>query len=254
MTDSTNELAGKVPIVTGSARNIGRAIAIELAGAGASLIVNARQDREAAEGVASEIRDAGGHAIVAVADITDTDAVQGMVDTTVKAFGGIDILINNAAVRDTIPFEELTWEDWVGSRSVALDGSFIVSKAVVPHMIARGGGAIVGIGGMAATKGAPGRAHTMATKAGLGGLARGMALDLAKHGITSNIAVVGSFDTIREGSSSVEPVFNKGLKIPMGRKGVPQDMANLIRFLVGPAARYITGQTIHVNGGAYLTN
>ena len=115
-------------------------------------------------------------------------------------------------------------------------------------------GAIVGIGGMAATKGAPGRAHTMATKAGLGGLARGMALDLAKHGITSNIAVVGSFDTIREGSSSVEPVFNKGLKIPMGRKGVPQDMANLIRFLVGPAARYITGQTIHVNGGAYLTN
>lgn len=248
--DRNRELEGKVAIVTGSARNIGRSIAEELAAAGASVTINAVQAGDLCESVAAGIRERGGQAIAVRADIRDPDDVDRLVQQTVAAFGGVDILINNAAVRNDIDFTSLTFADWEELRSVALDGAFRVSMACVPHMVARGGGSIVGIHGLNSYTGSG--AHRSAVKDGMGGMARGMASDLGKHQITSNIAVVGPFDTEREGSSGAPSVPKRHANIPLGRRGVSQDMADLIRFLVGPFARFITGQTIHLNGGAHM--
>ena len=251
MVDLVNELDGKVAIVTGSARNIGRATALELARAGAAVVINARQARELCEEVAHEVEAAGGRAIPVVADITDPDAVERMVGAAVDAFGGIDIVVNNAAIRSSKPFEEMDFETFRSVFGAALDGAYHVTHAALPHIVARGGGAIVSVGGLNSYRGAAGRSHVMASKAALGSFTRGLALDLGKHDIRANTVVVGTFDTERAGSSSHAPPPGSS-DIPLGRKGVPQDMADLIRFLVGPGASYISGQTIHVNGGAYL--
>ena len=248
--DRNRELEGKVALITGSARNIGRAIAEELVSAGAAVTINAVRDEALCQEVAAGINASGGRAIAVRADISEPGDVARMVDATVAAFGGIDIVVNNAAVRNNIDFTDLTFEDWVALRKVALDGSFHVSMACVPHLIARGGGSIVGIHGMNSYTGSG--AHRSAVKDGLAGMARGMASDLGPHNITSNIAVVGPFDTERAGSSGAMSVPKRYEGIPMGRKGTPQDMADLVRFLVGPYARFLTGQTIHLNGGALM--
>jgi len=251
MADLANELAGKVAIVTGSARNIGRATALELARAGAALVINARTSAELCEEVAHEIEAAGGRALPFVADITDADAVARMVGAAKTAFGGIDILVNNAAGRARKPFVELDDETWHYALGAAFQGAFHMSRACVPGMIERGGGSIIGVGGLNSYRGQPERAHGMAAKAGLAGLTRGLALDLGKHNIRSNFVVVGTFDTDLSGSSSSKTAVADASDIPLGRRGVPQDMADLIRFLVGPGASYISGQTIHLNGAAH---
>ncbi len=252
MTDRNRELEGKVAIVTGSARNIGRSTAEELARAGAAVTINAVSAVDLCEEVAAGIRDAGGKAIVVQADITKQDDVQRLVDRTVAELGGIDILINNAAVRNKRPFTELTFEDWERLRAVALDGAFRVSMACAPHIVKRGSGSIVGIHGLNSYSAGDGGAHRSAVKDGMAGMIRGIAKDLGPHGVTANIAVVGPFDTERSGSSGAPRPRRAHTDIPMGRLGLPQDMADLVRFLVGPYSRFITGQTIQLNGGALM--
>ena len=251
MAELTNELAGKVAIVTGSARNIGRATALELARAGAALVINARVSSDLCDEVAHEIERDGGRAIPFVADITDSDAVDRMVAAAKSEFGGVDIVVNNAAGRSRKPFVDLDMEAWRHVFGAALEGALHVTKACVPSMIERQGGSIVSLGGLNSYRGQAERSHGMAAKAGLGGLARGLAFELGKHNIRSNFVVVGTFDTELAGSSSSKSEAPDLSGIPLGRKGVPQDMANLIRFLVGPGANYISGQTIHVNGAAH---
>lgn len=253
MVDQINELEGKVAIVTGSSRNIGRATAEELARAGAAVVINAVQAKDLCEEVAEGIRANGGKAIPVMADVTDPDAVQAMVDAAVKEFGGVDILVANAANRSNTPFEDLTWEMWKQTIDISIHGTFHLAKAVVPALKARGGGSFIGVGGMSSLRGSPGRSHVMAGKMGLNALVRGLALDLAKHNIRANQVVVGTFDTSLENNpSSAQDNVKRVEGIPLGRLGKPQDMANLIRFIVGPGAEYITGQTIHSNGGAYM--
>ncbi len=251
MVELVYELAGKVAIVTGSARNIGRATAVELARAGAALVINARTSKELCEEVAHEIESAGGRALPFVADINDADAVARMVAAAKSEFGGVDILVNNAAARSHKPFVDLDDEAWDQALGAAFQGAFRMSKACVPSMIERGGGSIIGVGGLNAYRGQPERVHGMSAKAAHGGLVRGLAFDLGKHQIRANYVVVGTFDTELEGSSSAKTAPPSVESIPMGRLGVPQDMADLIRFLVGPGASYISGQTIHVNGAAF---
>ena len=254
MVDMNNELTGKVAIVTGSARNIGRAIAEELAHAGASLVINAVQAIDLCEEVAEGILDKGGSAIPFIADVRDPNAVEAMAKAAIETFGGIDILVHNAAVRTNTPFDDLDADTLKKIIDISIHGCFNLAKAVVPSMKQRNGGNIIGVGGMSSLRGATGRAHVMAAKMGLNAFIRGLALDLAPFQIRANQVVVGSYDTVREGNPSSAPLRSdaKDAKIPLGRKGVPQDMANLVRFLVGPGAAYITGQTIHSNGGAYL--
>ena len=255
MANLVDELNGKVAIVTGSARNIGRATAEELARAGAALVINSVQAEDLCEDVVESIRSSGGKAISYRADVRDPDAVNKMVATARREFGGVDIMIHNAAVRNNTPFEEMTLETFSATVDVSIYGMFHLAKAVLPAMKERGGGSIVGVGGMSSTRGAKARSHTMAAKMGLNAFVRGLALDLAPYGIRANQVVVGTYDTVRENNPSSAPRAALNLNadnIPLGRLGAPQDMADLIRFIVGPAASYITGQTIHSNGGAYM--
>ncbi len=250
MVDLVNELAGKVALVTGSARNIGRATAVELARAGAAVVIHARESQDLCDEVVAEIEGFGGKAISCLADIRNEDDIRAMVKKTVDAFGGLDILVNNAAMRANQKFTEIDDESWDRVVETGLRGCFNMSRHCIPEIIKRGGGSVISLGGMAAHQGSARRAHVMATKAGIAGLTRGIALDHGPDGIRANIVVVGVFDTLRS-ANAPESSHPDNLVVPMGRLGVPQDIADLIRFLVGPGASYISGQTIQVNGGIY---
>jgi 3-oxoacyl-[acyl-carrier protein] reductase len=244
------ELAGRVAIVTGAGRNIGRSIALALAEAGAAVVVNGRANREAVDAVVSEIASRGGQALPAMADVSDEAAVQQMAVAAAERFGRIDVLVNNAAVRPEKPFESLSLSDWRAVHSIILEGAFLTVKAALPHLKASGAGAIVNIGGMSAHTGAKQRAHVLAAKSGLVGFTRGLAHDLAEYGITANCVVPGLIDTVR--APGTMPQHHRSTKTLAGRFGMPEEIAAAVRFLAGPSARYITGQAIHVNGGAYL--
>lgn len=250
MVDLVNELEGKVAIVSGSARNIGRATAIELAKAGAAMVVNARESKDLCAEVVAEIEGAGGRAITALGDISDEAAAKSIIDAAIEAFGGVDILVNNAAVRSNIPFLEIDNAEWERVRGTCVQGTLNLSRGCIPSMIERGGGAIVSLAGLSSYQGSAGRSHVMATKDALMGMTRGIAIEFGPQNIRANAAVVGRFDTVRSGNAP-KPGFTSEPDIPLGRMGVPQDMADLIRFLVGPASSYISGQTIHCNGAAY---
>jgi 3-oxoacyl-[acyl-carrier protein] reductase len=247
----SNELAGRVAIVTGAGRNIGRAIALALADAGAAVAVNGRANRAEVDAVVAEIESRGGRALAVMADVSDEAAVQGMAAAAADRLGRIDILVNNAAVRPENPFESLSLADWRAVHSVILEGAFLTVKAALPHLKASGSGAIVNIGGMSAHTGAKQRAHVLAAKSGLIGFTKGLANDLAAHGITANCVVPGLIDTVRA-TGTKPPQHHQSSKTLAGRFGTPQDVAAAVRFLAGPGARYITGQSLHVNGGAYL--
>ena len=247
----SNELAGRVAIVTGAGRNIGRAIALALADAGAAVAVNGRASRAEVDAVVAEIESRGAKALAVMADVSDEAAVQRMAAAAVERLGRIDILVNNAAIRPEKPFESVSLADWRAVHSVILEGAFLTVKAALPHLKASGSGAIVNIGGMSAHSGAKDRAHVLAAKSGLIGFTKGLANDLAADGITANCVVPGIIDTVRTPGTK-RPQHHQSSKTLVGHFGSPQDIAAAVRFLAGPGARYITGQSLHVNGGAYL--
>jgi 3-oxoacyl-[acyl-carrier protein] reductase len=245
------DLTGRVAVVTGSARNIGRAIALALARSGAAVAVSARQAAAEAEAVAAEIRDAGGRAMVALADVKRPESAAALVTAAIDAFGRLDILVNNASVRREIDFAQLDYAEWREILGTTLDGAYLCSHAALPHLVASGRGAIVNIGGLSAHTGASRRAHIIAAKAGLVGLTRALAHDLAPHSITVNCVAPGVIDTARGGTG--DPAHHAVHKPLVGRRGTPEEIAALVAFLCGPDARYITGQTIHANGGIFMT-
>jgi len=248
---STNELNGKVAIVTGAGRNIGRAIALALAGDGASILVNARSNRAEADAVAGEIVAAGGKAMVHIGDVADAAQVQAMAEMAVKHFGRIDILVNNAALRREKAFAEMSYAEWREIMNVTLDGTFHCVKACLAHLKKSGAGTIVNIGGLSAHTGAKDRAHVVTAKAGIIGFTRALAHDLAADGITVNCVVPGLIGTPRP-KDKPEPAHHLIHQTITGERGRPEDVAAAVRFLCGPGARYINGQAIHSNGGAYL--
>jgi len=247
----SRELAGRVAMVTGAGRNIGRAIALALADAGAAVAVNGRANRADVDDVIAEIESRGGKALAVMADVSDEAAVQRMAAAAVERLGRIDILVNNAAIRPEKPFESLSLADWRAVHSVILEGAFLTVKAVLPHLKASGSGAIVNIGGMSAYTGAKHRAHVLAAKSGLIGLTKALAHELAESGVTANCVVPGLIETVRAAGTK-PPQHHQSSNTLTGRFGTPEDIAAAVRFLAGPAARYITGQVLHVNGGAYL--
>jgi 3-oxoacyl-[acyl-carrier protein] reductase len=246
-----NELAGKAAIVTGAGRNIGRAIALSLARAGASVLVNARSNRTEADAVAREIESAGGRAMVHIGDVADAKAMAAMADTAVAGFGRIDILVNNAALRREKPFAEMDYAEWREILDVTLDGAFHCTKACLPALRTSGAGTIVNIGGLSAHTGAANRAHVITAKAGIVGLTRALANDLAADGITVNCVVPGLIGTPRP-KGQIEPAHHLTHQTVTGERGRPEDVAAAVRFLCSPGARYMTGQAIHANGGAYF--
>ena len=241
--------AGKVVLITGGARNLGRAMGIAFAAEGASIAINARSQRpELAETLAT-IKAAGGKAIAAIGDITDRAAVEPMVAAVHERFGRLDILVNNAVTHATKPFLELSFEDWHAPIAVTLDGAFHCTQAVVPAMIRAGGGSIVNMGGLFGHMPIANRAPTAAAKAGLAGLTRALALELAEHNINVNYVAPGPANTVRDG-----PFKFDTKRIPFGRFAEPAEIVATVMMLCGRDGRFITGQTIHVNGGLFMNN
>src|SRR5580693_567441 len=247
----TKELDGKVAIVTGAGRNIGRAIALTLAEAGASILINARSNRTEAEAVAREIEAVGSRALVHIGDVANPKAVQVMADAASLGFSRIDILVNNAALRREKPFAEIDYAEWREILDVTLDGAFHCTKACLPALRKSGAGTIVNIGGLSAHTGAKNRAHVVTAKAGIIGLTRALAHDLADDGITVNCVVPGLIGTPRP-KHKPQPAHHLTHQTIIGERGKPEEVAAAVRFLCSPGARYITGQAIHANGGAYL--
>jgi 3-oxoacyl-[acyl-carrier protein] reductase len=245
----TPPLAGRVALVTGAGRNIGRAIALALAADGARVVVNVRANRAEAEAVATAIGRAGGEALVALADVTRVYAVEAMVEAAIARFGRIDILVNNAAVRREAPFGEITAREWRDALATVLDGAFHCAQSCLPHLRRSDRGAIVNIGGMTGESGAARRAHVVTAKAGLAGFTRALAHELAADGITVNCVSPGLIDTVREGAL---PHHHRTTVNALGRRGTPDEVAAAVCYLCGPAARYVTGQMLHVNGGAWM--
>jgi 3-oxoacyl-[acyl-carrier protein] reductase len=244
------ELVNKVVIVTGAGRNIGRAIALALSDAGASVAVVVRSNKAEADAVVKEIESKGGKALAVLADISDAKATQAMADATLKQFGRIDILVNNAALRREKDIADMTYAEWREVLDVTLDGAFHCVKACLPAL-KKNGGAIVNIGGMSAHIGSAHRAHVTTAKLGLVGFTRGLAHDLAADRITVNCVVPGAIDTARA-SGAAKPAHHLTHGTITGERGRPEDVAALVRFVCGPSARTITGQALHVSGGAYL--
>jgi 3-oxoacyl-[acyl-carrier protein] reductase len=250
MDTGNRELQGRVAIVTGAGRNIGRAIALDLAAGGAGIVVTARSNKAEAEAVAHEIEANGGQAIAVLADVTDAAAVARMAKAAAERFGRIDCLINNAAVRRETVLDDMTLAEWRDILAVVLDGAFNCVKACLPQLRASEAGAIVNIGGLSAHTGARHRAHVITAKSGLEGLTRAFAHDLAADKVTVNCVSPGFIATVRpHGAQPTHHITNPTL---VGRNGTSEEIAAAVRFLCGPGARYITGQTIHVNGGAFL--
>jgi 3-oxoacyl-[acyl-carrier protein] reductase len=246
-----HELSGKVAIVTGAGRNIGRAIALALADGGAGVVVNARTNRAEADEVLRDIEKRGGRALAAIADVTDAAAVEVMIAAAAKQFGRIDILVNNAALRRETALEKMTAAEWREITGVILDGAFHCVKAALPYLKKSGAGAIINIGGLSGHTGAKDRAHVVTAKAGIIGLTRALAHDLAADSVTVNCVSPGLIDTARV-PGSPEPQHHQGRTTLVGRQGTPEEVAVAVRFLAGPGARYITGQTLHVNGGMFF--
>jgi 3-oxoacyl-[acyl-carrier protein] reductase len=248
----TRELAGRTALVTGAARNIGRAIALALAEGGARVMCSALANREGLDATASLIRAQGGEAEAMLADITSEASVKALVAATVRRFGGLDILVNNAAVRTEVPFREMTLDAFRKVTSVALEGPFLCVRAALEALEASPAAAVINIGGLSAYTGARDRVHVIAAKAGLDGMTKALAHDLAPMGVTVNLVSPGLIRTERGGHSHQEPAHHGRNATLTGGRGSPEDVAAMVRYLAGPQARYVTGQTLHVNGGAYL--
>jgi 3-oxoacyl-[acyl-carrier protein] reductase len=246
---SEQELKGRVAVITGAGRSIGRAMAIELASAGCAVVVNVRSNKSEADAVVKDIKSAGGKAMAVIADVTDAPAVGRMAAAAMKQFGRIDYLVNNAALRQEKHIEHMTFEDWRYITGVILDGAFHCVKACLEPIKASGAGSIINVGGLSGTMGSPDRLHVVTAKAGIVGFTRGLAMELAPHKVTVNTLVPAMLAKPgKENAMPDHPIYRPVL----GRAALPTDMAPAVRFLLGPGARYITGQTININGGTYF--
>ncbi len=244
-------LDGRVAIVTGSARNIGRATARMLAGEGASVVIHARKDKEGVDEAVALLAAEGATVIGHIADVSTEAGAQSLIDAAVARFGRVDILVNNAAIRRNTPLVEMSYAEWREVLANSLDCAFLCTRYAAPHMIKGGWGRIVNIGGISMFKGTPGRTHVSAAKAGMIGMARSLASELGPHGITVNVVAPGAIDTVRSGAAGVRPASTTAMSNPVGRDGRPEEIAHIVTMLCRPDAAYTTGQTIEVNGGAH---
>ena len=219
----SSPLQGKVALVTGAGKNIGRTIALTLARDGAAVVVNGRHDKAAVDAVVAEIEGAGGRAMAAMGDVSDPAVPPRLAAEAAATFGGVDILVSNAGLRRQTSFLDMSFDEWREIMAVALDGAFLLGKAIVPQMVARGGGAFVALSGISTHVGTPNRCHVSASKSGLEGLMRALAVELAPHKITCNALAPGAIDTTRGASAASSPCpgTTTSSRCPPSRRRVP---------------------------------
>jgi NAD(P)-dependent dehydrogenase (short-subunit alcohol dehydrogenase family) len=246
--------AGRTAIVTGSGRNIGRAIALELARGGASVVVNGHRDAQAVEAVRREIEAAGGQALGVMADVSSHEQVAAMVRKAVERFGSVDIAVSNVGMRRKQPFLEITPQDWEAVLGTNLSAAFYLARNVIPHMQKRKWGRIIHISGFDGFWGqVTERAHNITCKAGLHGLSKALAREFGADGITVNSVVPGAIDTVRDWSQYTHQARDKiTAEIPVGRFGRVEEVAAACAFLCADTGGFTSGQAIHVNGGHYM--
>jgi 3-oxoacyl-[acyl-carrier protein] reductase len=249
-------LAGKTALVTGASRNIGRAIALAFAAEGARLLLNTRSNATELEAVAAECRKAGVRVVTALADVGDAAAVQAMVERGLA----IDVLVCNAAIRPHRSLTETSLEEWHQVMAVNLHSAFYLARAVVPSMQARRAGSIIALGGLSSLTGRPNTAAVTTTKTGLVGLVHALAAELGPFGIRANVVAPGYIDTERR-YADWYPEFKQAppgapeqlRQIPLGRLGRPEDIADACVFLASEASAYVTGDTLRVMGGRFIS-
>jgi 3-oxoacyl-[acyl-carrier protein] reductase len=242
----------KVALVTGAGRNIGRAIALGLARDGFAVVVNVRASVAEGQAVVDELQALGTPALLCVADVTQQPAVHAMMAQVTQHFGRLDVLVNNAAIRREAPIADITLEAWRDTLAVVLDGAFFCAQAALPLLRQSPAGAVINIGGMTAHTGGVNRPHVVTAKAGLVGLTRALAHDLAP-GVTVNCVSPGMISTARNRNTTSGTPQHHAVHHPLlERRGTADEVASMVCYLASDKARFVTGQVMHLNGGTYL--
>ena len=241
----------KVAIVTGAAKNIGRATCESLSKLGYNILVHANTDKDGAEETVNLVKQNDVQSARIIGDLTKPETSQELIKEASK-LGTISALVNNASQREFNKFDDMTFDEWRFVMSINLDSLFHTCKAVIPEMKRNKSGRIVNLGGLSAHISAIGRAHVITSKSAVAGFTRALAMEYAETGITINTVVPGLIDTIRGASAGSSLVHPSHSNPPVGRKGYPIEVATMITNLCGPHSDFVTGQTIHVNGGSYF--
>ena len=240
----------RTALITGSGRNIGRAIALHLGAQGHNVVVNGSSDIAACEAVAQAVRKAGGEALVAMADIGDRDAVQALAQQAISHFGGVDVLVNNAAIRPDGDFLSMPQEEWDRVIDVNFYSAFHLSRACLPGMVERGYGRIINFTGMNAQQGYVGKAHVTVSKHAAWGMTKSLAKEFGRSGITTNIISPGTIVGEAADAHSMHGRLDALLaNNPAGRLGTPDDIAAMVDLLISEEGHFINGQLLQVNGG-----
>ncbi|WP_162913209.1 SDR family oxidoreductase [Rhodospirillaceae bacterium SYSU D60014] len=248
-------LQGRTAIVTGSGQNIGKAIALRFAAAGANVVINGHRDQAKIEAVADEARGLGVEALARLADVGDPEAVSRLVCDAVARFGAVDIAVSNVALRPFQPFLEISVADWNRILNINLNAAFYLARAVLPQMQERRWGRILHIAGSDAVFAIPNRAHVLASKAAVHALAKAIALEFGPYGITANTVAPGWIETARDMKNY--PDYEATVRqlretIPLRRLGRVEEVANACLYLASDLGSFVTGQMLHVNGGEVM--